>query len=109
MFFILDNHSSHKTNELVEYNANNNINILFNSPYISFFNSIELSFRFIKKKIYSSVFSSSKSLGSKVIEILESLEFKNSLKNNYAITLNEYIKYYDFIKEKNLRGFNGMK
>ena len=105
----MNNHSSKKINELVEYYANNNINVLFNSQYISFFNFIDLSFRVIKKKIYSSIFSSSKSLESKVIEILESPEFKKSLKNNYAITLNEYIKYYDFIKEKNLRGFNGMK
>ena len=59
---VLDNLSSHKTEELLEYYANNNINVVFNSPYISYFNAVELAFRVIKKKIYSILFSSSNSL-----------------------------------------------
>ena len=98
---ILDNLSAHKTSELIEYYSNNNINVIFNAPYASYFNAIELAFRVIKK-IYGTLFSSSNSLKNKVIEILSSEEFKKSLKNNYAQTLNEYIKFYESIKDKNL-------
>jgi len=73
-----------------------------NTPYSSYFNAIELAFRVVKKKIYGTLFSSSNSLKNKVIEILSSEEFKKSLKNNYAQTLNEYIKFYESIKDKNL-------
>ena len=47
---VLDNLAAHKTNALIEYYAKNKINIIFNSPYLSSFNSIELAFRGIKKK-----------------------------------------------------------
>ena len=77
---ILDNLSSHKTKDLIEYYAKNKINVLFNAPYLSYFNAIELAFRTIKKKIYASLFSSGNSQKERVIEILSSEEFKKSKK-----------------------------
>ena len=100
----MDNLSAHKTNELINFYATNKMNIIFNSPYLSSFNAIELAFRGIKSKIYGSLFKSSNSLKIRVVEILSSNNFISSLKNNYAQTLNEYIKYFDNIKDKNLSG-----
>lgn len=98
---VLDNLSSHKTQEVIEYYYKNRINVIFNSPYMSKFNAIELSFRFLKKNIYNSLFSSINSLDSRIVELITSNEFKKSLKNSYAMTLNEYINFYNSIKEKN--------
>lgn len=98
---VLDSLSSHKTNDLIEYYSNNRINVIFNSPYISVFNSIELAFRSIKRKIYVSLFDSLESIESRIINIITSEEFKKTLKYNFAETLNEYIKYYEKIKNIN--------
>ena len=46
---VLDNYSGHKTPKLMEYYLNNKINVLFNSPYLSNFNAVELAFRNLKK------------------------------------------------------------
>ena len=46
---VLDNYLSHKTNLLIKYYCDNKINILFNIPYLSKFNSVELCFRNFKK------------------------------------------------------------
>ena len=98
---VLDNLSSHKTNDLIEYYSNSRINVIFNSPYTSVFNSIELAFRSIKRKIYASLFDSLESIESRIINIITSEEFQKTLKYNFAETLNEYIKYYEKIKNIN--------
>ncbi len=77
---FLDKLLSHKTNDLIEYYSNNRINVIFNSPYISVFNSIELAFRSIKRKIYVSLFYSLESIESRIINIITSEEFKKTLK-----------------------------
>lgn len=45
----MDNLSSHKSSKLMEFYDKHKINVLFNTPYLSNFNAIELSFRNLKK------------------------------------------------------------
>ena len=47
---IMDNCSSHKTDDVIRYLNENKINALFTPPYQSTFTPIELAFRAIKKK-----------------------------------------------------------
>ena len=47
---ILDDFAGHKTPSLLEYYKDKKLNIIFNSPYQSNFNSIELFSKLIKKK-----------------------------------------------------------
>ena len=74
--FFLDNLSSHSTPELFEFYNNNNMKIIFNAPYKSSFNMVELAFRHIKRETYTYL-------------------FKIKLKYFYQSTLKEYIKFND--------------
>ena len=67
---IMDNLSSHKTSNLIDFYIQNKINILFNTPYLSTFNAIELSFRNIKKFLYTKYFSSIEEVEEEVKNIL---------------------------------------
>ena len=98
---ILENLSSHKMKDLIEYYLKIKINIHYNVPYISYFNAIELAFRYLTK-IYTSLLSIINSQKERVIEILSSEEFKKSIRNAYSQTLNEYVIFFEEIKDKNL-------
>ena len=50
---IMDNYSSYKTEKLMKFYADNKINILFNAPYLSKFNPVELAFRNLKRNLYT--------------------------------------------------------
>jgi hypothetical protein len=97
---ILDNLSSHKTEKLIKFYAEKRVNIIFNAPLISQWNSIELSFRSLKKFLYSNIFCSMEELKENVKDFFENNEFKNTMKYNFGETLREYrdfiIKNKDF-------------
>ena len=59
------NHSSHKTPCLLKYYSENKINVLYNLPYLSVFNSFELAFLYIKGVLYKNLFSTIEELNSK--------------------------------------------
>lgn len=65
----MDNLSSHKTKELIEFYSQNNINVVFNSPKMSAFNCVELTFRNIKNILYKNLYSSFEDLEKKVLRI----------------------------------------
>jgi len=90
---ILDNYSSHKTDKLTKFYYENKINILFNTPYLSKFNSVELAFRNIKRNLYLKNFKSIEDIIKEVKMIIEDERFKNGIKGNYCITLKEYLKF----------------
>lgn len=91
----MDNHSSHKTASLLNFYKDNKMNILFNSPYVSVFNSVELAFRHIKRILYMDLFSNIGELCSKVENILQSNNFSNTLLYNFGETIEVYIKFID--------------
>lgn len=100
---ILDNLSCHKTDKLLEFYSKKKINVLFNTPYLSSFNSIELSFRNLKRNLYSKIYGSIEEVKMETIKILNEESFKNVIKDNFRETL---IKYLNFNNNNKNRNFN---
>ena len=102
---IMDNLSSHKTEELIKFYKANNINVVFNSPYISQWNSIELAFRAIKKQYYQKIFETEENLEEYVSKIINSEEFSKTIFLNFGETLKEYRKFVLETNDLNLNYF----
>lgn len=99
---IMDNLSAHKTDLLKKYYLEQKMNILFNSPYQSSFNLIELFFRLIKRKIYQNIFSSSEEASKEIERIIKDENLKNGLMKNYRETLEIYYYYSKKYEDLNL-------
>ena len=54
-FLIMDNLICYKNDKVIDILVKSNLCSIFNAPYNSIFNSAELSFREIKRKIYSNI------------------------------------------------------
>ena len=102
---ILDNFSGHKTSLLLRYYQEEKINILFNSPYQSIFNCIELFFRLIKQKIYNKLYKSVDEVITEMVNIICDENIKSSLLQNYRETLEQYYKFSVDHKNLNLNNF----
>ena len=72
------------------------LKVLFNIPYESYFNMVELCFRALKNHIYKNLYSSIKEMENDLVNLLNSETIKNQLPLLFKETLKEYIK---FIKE----------
>ena len=103
---ILDNLRAHKTKEAIQYCINQKINLLFNVPYQSIFNCIELCFRLIKKHLYQNLYSSIEEIKIDIEKLVEKEQFLKSLLYNYKETLQEYIYYEECMKNLNLNLFD---
>lgn len=103
---ILDNLNCHKTPSLKNFYLKEKMNILFNSPYQSQFNCIELFFRLIKRKLYQKLFSSTEDAIEEIKNILNDNNINNSLKLNFKETLESYYKYAVEHNNINLNNFN---
>ena len=90
---ILDNLKAHKTEDVFKFLKINNICAVFNAPYMSIFNSIELSFRSIKKIVYSNLYDSLEDVKADVIKYLKSDDIIRTLSYNYKETVSQYISY----------------
>ena len=90
---IMDNLPVHKTSKLIKFYTENKINVIFNCPYLSEWNCIELAFRALKKQYYQKLFKSIVELKSYVIDILNSENYANTLSLNFGETLREYKKF----------------
>ncbi len=99
---IMDNLSVHKTSKLMEFYKNNKVNVLFNCPYLSEWNCIELAFRALKKQYYKKIFPSVEELKVYVIDILNSDNYAKTLSLNFCETLREYKKFIIENKNTNL-------
>ena len=91
--FIMDNLRVHLSKEIKELVKLYKIKIIYTVPYESSFNPIELSFRFIKNKIYRHIYSNIKELQDDVEKIINTKEFEVSLKKNFVETLEKYQIY----------------
>ena len=103
---IMDNCTSHKTNEIIEFFLNKKINIIYTPPYQSIFNPIELAFRALKRIIYSKIYSDIDELMSDVKDFFESKELKRTLLLNYKESIEQYINFYNKYKYMNLNNSN---
>ena len=90
----MDNHTSHVSKYTLKLVNKQKIKLLFSVPYESSFNSVELSFRYIKNIIYKHIFKNINELRIKVEEILNGNEFRKTIKKNFVETLE---RYYYFI------------
>ena len=100
--YIMDNHTSHISKYTLKLVNKHNIKILFSVPYESSFNSIELSFRYIKNIIYKNIFQNMGELRKKVEEILKSKEFRNAIEKNFVETLERYNYFININQEFNM-------
>lgn len=103
---VLDNLSSHKTKLLKDFYLNNRMNIIFNSPYMSKFNCVELFFRLIKRKIYQKIYKSTDEAAKEMIKVMNDPKLNEGLKQNFKETLEEYYKFSIDHMNINLNNFN---
>ena len=101
----MDNHSSHKTANLLNFYKENKINVIFNVSYLSVFNSVELSFRYIKRILYMNLFSNIEELCVKVENLLEDVKFNDTLLYNFGETIEEYIRFINKYNNINLNNY----
>lgn len=99
---VLDNHSSHKTKKLKELYYNNNINVVFTTPYFSPLNAIELSFRNLKNYLNRQIFESINSLKREAEKHIEEKSFLLGIKSNYKETLEMYLNFHNNYNTLNL-------
>jgi transposase len=99
---ILDNLKVHKTKEVISFCKERKINLLFNVPYQSVFNSIELCFRALKKMIYSKIYETTEEIKLDIENIIKTEKFRNTLYYNYKETLKEFLYYEQNHKYDNL-------
>ena len=96
IIIIYDNTTYHISKDVIEFFKNKKLKGLTNCPYRSYFNMIELVFRYVKNIIYKNVYNNMDDLVKHATKILESENLKKSLINLYKETLE---KYKIFIQE----------
>ena len=100
---VLDNLSCHKTKKLIELYSSKKMNIIFNTPYLSSFNSIELCFRNIKRFLYTKIYNSIEELIDEVTNYLKEKNFIDGLKSNFSQTfLEKYLLFHENYSSINL-------
>lgn len=82
-FLIMDNLVCHKNDEVIKFLVKSKLCIIFNAPYNSIFNAIELSFMGIKQKIYSNLYNTIEDVKVEIKNYLENKEISLTLLANY--------------------------
>ena len=103
---IMDNLKSHKTDEVIKFLSESKLNTIFNAPYCSMFNGVELAFRAIKKFTYSHVYENIKDIIDDVKKLLDAEDIKKTLYYNYKETIEKYLLYSNDKKDINLNNFD---
>ena len=103
---ILDNLSCHLTSDLFQLYNENSLKILFNVPYKSPWNMIEIVFRFIKNITYKKIYANIDRLENDIFQIIKSGEIEKTLPSLYKETLNKYLNFIKDNKDINLNILN---
>ena len=103
--FIMDNCTSHKTEEILKYFKTNKINILFTPAYQSIFNPIELIFRGIKRMTYSKLYNNFEEVEKDVIDYLQNDKIKKTLLYNFKETMEQILNYYKLNMNQNINNY----
>lgn len=106
--FILDNATYHCSKEIRKFAKKEKLKILFNVPYKSNFNAIELCFHLIKNRLYKEINTNIDLLANKISFLINDDEINKNIKKLYLKTLINYKDFYENNKEKikNLRENN---
>ena len=94
----MDNLSVHKTKNLIKIYVENGINVIFNTPYFSNFNSIELAFRSIKNLLYKKVYPDISKIIEDVHNLISTDNFQKTILFNLKETFLEYLKFFERYK-----------
>ena len=92
---VLDNATYHTSKKTKFFCEQKKLKILFNVPYLSHFNAIELAFNVIKSNIYKAIFNTTNQLDEKIEFYLNDEEINNHMEKVYLKTLEEYTKYFE--------------
>lgn len=103
--FIMDNLICHKNDEVIKYLVNSRLCTIFNAPYCSMFNAVELAFRAIKRKIYANLYNSIEDVKNEINNYLKNENISLTLVANYCETLEQYLLYLENNKSVNLNNF----
>lgn len=103
---VMDNLSVHKTKGIINFYKKHHLNIIFNCPYRSNFNAVELAFRIIKIKLYNNLYENIEEVALEVDKILKDKNLEKSLSKNFLDTIQEYLKFYYENNNINLNSFN---
>ena len=90
---VMDNCTSHNSNDTIEYLDKRKINVIFTPPYQSIFTPIELAFRALKKKTYSKIYTKMDEIIEDIQNFLSSKDIKKTLMLNFKETVEQYINY----------------
>ena len=99
---IMDNMASHLTSDMFEIYNKYKLKILFNVPYKSMWNMIELVFRTIKNITYKKLYNNIKYLENDINNIIKSGKIEESLFSLYQETLTHYSNFIDDYRYYNL-------
>lgn len=103
--FVMDNCTSHKTEDILKYFKTNKINILFTPAYQSIFNPIELIFRGIKRMTYSKLYNNFEEVENDVIDYLQNDKIKKTLLYNFKETMEQILNYYKLNMNQNINNY----
>ena len=102
---VMDNCTSHKTEDILKYFKSNKINILFTPAYQSIFNPIELIFRGIKRMTYSKLYNNFEEVENDLINYLKNDKIKNTLLYNFKETMEQILAYYELNMNQNMNNY----
>lgn len=97
---ILDNATYHCSKDIKKYAKDEKIRILFNVPYKSTFNAIELCFHLIKNKIYKEINANISKLENRINFLINDEDINKNIKKLYLKTIYNYKEFYENNIEK---------
>lgn len=90
--FLIDNASIHKNKKTKQFYKDDKVHIIFNAPYQSKFNPIEMVFSLLRKKLNKSIVKSSKEINETTTLFINELRHE-TLINIFNHSKNELKKY----------------
>ena len=100
--FIMDNLSVHCCQKIINFMNKKKLKVLYTVPYESYFNPIELAFRYIKNIIYRKIYSNIRDLKRDVVRIISKKDIEETLFKNFIETLKKYKLFLETNKNINL-------
>ncbi len=90
--FLIDNASIHKNKKTKQFYKDNKVHVIFNAPYQSKFNPIEMVFSLLRKKLNKSIVKSSNEINETINLFIKELKLQ-TLINIFKHSRNELKKY----------------
>ena len=92
--FILDNATYHLSRDVKVFAESKKLKFLFNCPYKSEFNAIEMVFNLIKTNLYKEIFIKQNQLTKRIEFYLNDPDTNKKIMKIYEKTLEKYLEFY---------------